>query len=314
MNVKRPGAAAVGGRRRDADRLARGGSGLADLPSNRAGFEVLGLIEGELAARASTTGNVSLEGGLRSLNGDDRGAPGARATITERSLKSSATIIGGRGMRGDKIVKFFMPREERFHELLDRDTQHLLRGARLFAEIAASQSLEDRRVKVAELKALEHEGDQITKEVFDALNSTFITPLDREDIRVIASDLDDILDYLEGVAQFLILFEIGESPEPLRKFAQIIVAMVEEIHKATALVWDLGNEKLIRESIVQISKLENDADALYFSVIAELFRAGDTKKPLEIMKWKEIYQGLEDACDECKDFTHALGNVIVKSA
>ncbi|PYQ16550.1 MAG: hypothetical protein DMF80_04495 [Acidobacteria bacterium] len=70
----------------------------------------------------------------------------------------------------------------------------------------------------------------------------------------------------------------------------------------------------MRESIVQISKLENDADALYFSVIAELFRAGDTKKPLEIMKWKEIYQGLEDACDECKDFTHALGNVIVKSA
>jgi len=217
-------------------------------------------------------------------------------------------------MRGDKIVKFFMPKEERFHELLARDTQHPLRAARLFAEIAASQSLDDRRAKVAELKALEHEGDQITKEIFDALNSTFITPLDREDIRVIASDLDDILDYLEGVAQFLILFEIGESPEPLRKFATIIVAMVEEIHKATGMVWDLSNEKKIQESIVRISVLENEADALYFRVIADLFRGADGKTPIEIMKWKEIYQGLEDACDECKDFTHVLGNIVIKNA
>ena len=217
-------------------------------------------------------------------------------------------------MRGDKIVKFFMPKEERFHELLDRDTQHLLRAARLFADIARTEGLDARRTKVAELKALEHEGDQITKEIFDALNSTFITPLDREDIRAIASDLDDILDYLEGVAQFLVLFEIGESPDPLRKFAEIIVAMVEEIHKATSLIWDLGNEKVIRESIVRISVLENEADALYFTVIADLFHAGEGKKPLEILKWKEIYQGLEDACDECKDFTHALGNVVVKNA
>ena len=233
--------------------------------------------------------------------------------------KSSADVIvvvieGGRGMRGDKIVKFFMPKEERFHELLDRDTQHLLKAARLFAEIAASTSLDARRAKVAELRSLEHDGDQITKEIFDALNSTFITPLDREDIGVIASDLDDILDYMESVAQFLVLFEIGDSPEPLRKFAEIIVAMVEEIHNATSLIWDLGNAKTIRQSIVRISQLENEADGLYFSVIADLFRGEEGKKPLDILKWKEIYQGLEDACDECKDFTHALGNVIVKNA
>ena len=217
-------------------------------------------------------------------------------------------------MRGDRIVKFFMPKEERFHELIDRDTQHLLKAAHVFAEIARSTSLAERRTRVAEMKSLEHEGDLITKQVFEALNSTFITPLDREDIRAIASDLDDILDYLEGVAQFLILFEIGESPEPLRQFAQLIVAMVEEIHKATSLVWDLGNEKVIRESIVRISQLENEADTVYFSVIADLFRSGEGKKPLEIMKWKEIYQGLEDACDECKEFTHVLGNVVIKNA
>jgi hypothetical protein len=217
-------------------------------------------------------------------------------------------------MRGDKIVKFFMPKEERFHELLERDTAHLVRAAALFSEIAQSESREDRRTKVAQLKALEHEGDLITKEIFAALNSTFITPLDREDIRSIAVDLDDILDYMEGVAQYLILFEIGASPAPLRQFAQILAAMVDEIHTATSLIWDMANEKKIHEAVVRISQLENDADTLYFNVIADLFKTGQGKDPVEILKWKEIYQGLEDACDECKDFTHTLSNVVVKNA
>ena len=217
-------------------------------------------------------------------------------------------------MRGDRLVRFFMPKEERFHELLDKDTTHLVAAARLFKEIAESTSLEDRRRKVVALKGLEHDGDIITKNIFEALNSTFITPLDREDIRSIAMDLDDILDYLEGVAQYLILFEISTSPEPLRKFADIIVAMVEEIHKATGLVWDLSNEKDIQAAIVRISVLENEADTVYFSVVADLFRSGSAQNPVEIMKWKEIYQGLEDACDECKDYTHILGNVVIKNA
>ena len=120
-------------------------------------------------------------------------------------------------MRGDKIVKFFMPKEERFHELLDKDTQHLLSSARLFVEIAKSTSLDDRKAKVAQLKALEHEGDIITRDIFNALNSTFITPLDREDISMIAANLDDIVDYMESVAQNLVLFELSESPAALRE-------------------------------------------------------------------------------------------------
>jgi predicted phosphate transport protein (TIGR00153 family) len=217
-------------------------------------------------------------------------------------------------MRGDKIVKFFMPKEERFHELLARDTEHLVRSAHLFVEIANSQQMEDRRAKVAQLRELEHEGDLITKEIFSALNSTFITPLDREDIRSLAVDLDDILDYMEGVAQYLILFEIAESPAPLRKFAEIIADMVDQIHTATSLIWDMANEKKIHDAVVRISKLENDADAVYFGVIGDLFKTGQGRDPVEILKWKEIYQGLEDACDECKEFTHTLSNVVVKNA
>ncbi len=217
-------------------------------------------------------------------------------------------------MKGDRIIHFFMPKEERFHTLLERDTTHLLASARVFQEAARAQTLEDRKVKVAQLEAMEKEGDQITAEIFAALNSTFITPLDREDIRSIASDLDDILDYVEGAAQYLILFEIGESPEPLRRFAEILVAMVEEIHTATSLIWDMANEKTVHAGIVRISGLENEADALYFGVIGELFKEGNGKSPVEILKWKEVYQGLEEACDACKEFTHVIGNVLVKNA
>ena len=216
-------------------------------------------------------------------------------------------------MKADSIIKWFMPKEERFHVLLSKDTQNLVRAARLFSDIAHSESLENRRVKVVQLKALEHGGDEITRQVFEALNSTFITPLDREDIRAIASDLDDILDFLEGVGQYLVIFELHESPEALRQFSEILVAMVEEIDRAIGMVWDLSNEEKIHDAIVRISELENQADTLYNTVIADLFK-GDGRNPVQILKWKEVYQGLEDACDECKDFTHVLGNVVIKNA
>jgi predicted phosphate transport protein (TIGR00153 family) len=215
-------------------------------------------------------------------------------------------------MRGDSIVKWFMPKEEQFHELLARDTQNLVKAAGLFVEVAASTNLDDRRAKKDLLKAIEHDGDMITREIFDALNATFITPLDREDISMIAANLDDILDYMESVAHNLVLFELHESPEPLRQFARILGTLVEQIDTVTKQIWDLSNDKEINASIVRISELENEADTLYSTVIADLFKSG--KNPIEVMKWKEVYDGLENACDECRDYTHAIGNIVVKNA
>jgi len=215
-------------------------------------------------------------------------------------------------MKADTLIRWLMPKEGRFQELLQKDTDNLVAAARLFAEIARSESLEERRVKVVQLKALEHQGDQITRQVFEALNSSFITPLDREDIRAIGSDLDDILDFLEAVGHSLVLFELKESPVALRQFAEILVGMIEEIHRVTDLIWNLTHEREIQTSIMRISELENQGDALYSAVIADLFREG--RNPIEVLKWKEIYDGLEDACDQCKDFTHIIGNVVIKNA
>ncbi len=216
-------------------------------------------------------------------------------------------------MNIDKVIKWFMPKEERFHALLERGTQNLLLSAKVFSEIAHACTLEDRRVKSVQLKALERQGDDITRQIFEALNTTFITPFDREDIRSLASDLDDILDNLESVAKYLVLFELSEAPEPLRRFAEILHAMTVEIDTIRTLIWDMGNMPKIQEAMVRVSELENQGDSLYFTVIADLYRKG-RQDGIEILKWKEVYEGLEEACDRCKDFTHVVGNVMIKNA
>jgi predicted phosphate transport protein (TIGR00153 family) len=211
----------------------------------------------------------------------------------------------------DAVIRWFMPREERFHLILGRNTDNLVAAAAVFAEVARAESLEARRVKALELKAIEHQGDQITRELFEALNTSFITPFDREDLRSMGTDLDDILDYLEAVSQHLVVFELADSSPGLQRFAAILVEIVAEVRAVTGLVWDLNKEPKIRESLVRISDLENQADALYNTVMADLFKS--KLDPLDVMKWKEVYEGLENACDACKDYGHVIGNIVTKN-
>jgi len=212
------------------------------------------------------------------------------------------------------VLRFLLPREEQFHVLLRQGTQNLVRAGELFLAIASAADLELRRIKLVELKAVEHEGDQITRRTFEALNSTFITPFDREDIRSLAVDVDDVLDYLEGIAQFIVLFEVREAPEPLTRFAEILLELCRQIDAVTELIWDHTNAPRIQERMVRVSELENQADALYLTSLGALFRKDNGKDAVEVMKWKEIYQDLEDACDKAKDFTHVLGNMLIKNA
>jgi predicted phosphate transport protein (TIGR00153 family) len=216
-------------------------------------------------------------------------------------------------VKADAIIRWFMPKEERFHELFSQDTRNLVGAAGLFSEIAETSTLEQREALWAKLKDMESDGDRITRLIFDALNSTFITPFDREDIRSMTTDLDDVLDYLEGTAHALVLFDLKESPDGLRQFAVILAEMTQEIDRVTGLVWDLRHEKEIQESIVHMSDLENQGDRLYNRLIADLFRRNG-RDPIEILKWKEIYEGLENACDQCKNYTHVIGNIVVKNS
>ena len=217
-------------------------------------------------------------------------------------------------MRFDSLIRMLLPREERFHELFEENTANLVKGGEAFLAVTNGRTTEERRVRLVELKGLEHDGDQITRRIFEALNSTFLTPLDREDIRALAVDIDDILDYLEGTAQFLVIFEGDKTPPELPRFAEILLEMVQQIDGITRLIWDQRNGQKIHDRMVRISDLENQADAVYISALEALFRGDNGRDAIEVLKWKEIYQGLEDACDKCKDFTHVVGNILIKNA
>jgi len=214
----------------------------------------------------------------------------------------------------DRLIRWFMPREERFHDLFEEDTKNLKRAAELFLVIARSRDVAEREIRLVELKALEHAGDQITRRIFEALHSTFLTPLDREDIRVLAVDIDDVLDYLEGIAQFIVVFESDAAPEPLVRFAEILLELVHQIDTITGLIWEPRNTPEISAAMVRISELENQADGLFMAALGSLFRGENGRDPIEVLKWKEIYQELENACDKCKDFTHVVGNIGTKNA
>ncbi len=217
-------------------------------------------------------------------------------------------------MRLDNLIRLLLPREERFAELFAQNTRNLVRAAEVFLVIARSGRAEDRQFRLVELRALEHDGDQITRRIFEALNSTFITPLDREDMRALAVDIDDVLDYLEGIAQFLVLFEPDENPEALVRFAEILVELVQQIDTITGLIWEQRQAPKISDAMVRISELENQADELFLAALGALFRREAGRDAIEVLKWKEIYQELEDACDKCKDFTHVVGNIVIKNA
>jgi len=214
----------------------------------------------------------------------------------------------------DSVIRWFLPREERFHELFQETTQNLVEAAETFLKVAGETDPVARQELMVELSNLEHEGDLKTRRIFEALNSTFITPLDREDIRALAVDIDDVLDYMEGIGQFLVLFQSEESPEALNQFAAILLELVQQIHEITDAIWDQRNTMKIRDRMVRISDLENRADGLFLAALGELFRSDGDYDAIEVLKWKEIYQGLEDACDKCKDFTHVVGNIVIKNA
>jgi predicted phosphate transport protein (TIGR00153 family) len=216
-------------------------------------------------------------------------------------------------VKADALIRWLMPKDDRFRSLFRQGTSNLKTMTESFREIALAASLDEMRLRATQLKDLEHEGDRVTREVFEALNTTFVTPLDREDIRELATDLDNIVDGIDEVGQFLVLLQLTEQPTGLGQFAEILEQMASELDRATGLIWSLSGQLDAQSAIVRISDLENRADDLYAALLADLFK-GDGRNAIEVLKWKEIYDGLENACDGCKEYSHVIANVLMKSA
>lgn len=201
------------------------------------------------------------------------------------------------------------PREETFLPQFARGAEVILEAARLLDALAASPVLDDERA--VRIKQLEHQGDQIAHETFDLLNRTWITPIDREDIHVLVRNLDDVLDYIDAAAARIVLYRIATTTPELKKITSIIVQSAEAIQKAMALLSDLKHSRQILDACVEINRLENEADTVSQLAIGRLFN--DSKDPIEVMKWKEIYDFVEGATDRCEDVANTLEAIVIKS-
>jgi len=202
----------------------------------------------------------------------------------------------------------FMPREERFFELFNEQTGNLVRGAELLVKLVADHTqAEDVRRQIEEV---EHQGDITTHEIADRLNRTFNTPFDHEDIHDLAARLDDVLDNIEATADRMFLYEAGRAgpemvtlAENLSDAAKALAMAVEGLHDVTR------NARRIMDYCIEIHRLENVADEQSRLALARLFRGTDA---LYALKWKEIYDHVENAIDKCEDVATILEGIVVK--
>jgi len=202
----------------------------------------------------------------------------------------------------------FMPREQRFFDLFEDSAHNVVKAAQCLKQLV--DTWEHVEPCIAEITEIEHRGDSITHEIIALLNRTFITPFDREDITLLAHSLDDIVDFIESTADAMLLYKVSRPGLRAKELADIIVQGAVEVAKAVPMLRNRANFKNILPSCVEVNRMENMADRVYRSALAELFN--DTTDLAQVIKWREIYEHMETATDRCEDVANVLEGVVLK--
>lgn len=207
-------------------------------------------------------------------------------------------------------MPWLVKKEEAFFEMFERATRNLIASVQVFEEAVKDFGQLERGVQ--RLDELEHEGDIITHEIMDKLNRTFITPLERDDIHAITAGVDDVLDLTEEVADRIYLYKLPKPTSHLVEMAKILAQAAAEAAKAINSLKDLKRPRRILDYTIEINRLENEGDMLMKHAMVELFEKNES--PMEVIKWKEVYESLEKAIDKCEDLAVVIEAVVVKNA
>lgn len=203
------------------------------------------------------------------------------------------------------------PRDTKFYDLFEQDTKNLVVSAEKLVDLF--DNYEDVEVKVKQLKDLEKQGDIITHQIIARLHRTFVTPIDREDIAVLANTLDDVMDFIEAAGRTAFLYHIAQPTERARELASIVARVAYKLDEVMPSLRRRDQFKWILEQCVEINSLENEADDVHHAALAELFEACHTDA-CEVIKWREIYQHMEDATDRGEDVANVLEGIVLKHA
>ena len=200
-----------------------------------------------------------------------------------------------------------IPREESFYDLFVQQATHLVTGSELLQDLV--QNFDDVPAKARRMHDIEHEADEATHEVMRRLNTTFVTPLDREDIHELASSLDDVMDHMDAAADLLVLHKIEKPLPEMLSQADLLARAAETTVEAMKI---LPKFDRLEEYWVEINRLENEGDRIYRQGIADLF--GGDFKAMDVLKWKDIIDELEAAMDEFEDVANTLEGIALKQA
>jgi predicted phosphate transport protein (TIGR00153 family) len=200
----------------------------------------------------------------------------------------------------------FTPKTTEFFVLFSRAGENVLEVARL-AERRFAQ-IPDSEVRQREIKQLEHEGDRITREIVELLNTQYVTPFDREDIYGLASAVDDVVDHIDEASELLGVYKVAAPSAKAVRQCELLVSAAEMLARA------LGELKSLRDAsqhIVEVKQIEDEGDVVLREAIAELFEQDDVKT---IITWKDIHDALEEAIDACEEAANVIGNIVLKNA
>jgi uncharacterized protein len=210
------------------------------------------------------------------------------------------------------VRKLLLPKEEKFFPMFEDMAELISKAAHLLARIIDHNEPALQEETFKEIKVLETKADDIVHQVFDTLDTTFITPFDREDIQRLTSKLDDVLDYINACSQQIRLYKPKKLLPQFRELCLVVVRGCEQIRVAVPELSNLKNPGKINDACVKINELENIADDIYHQLISELF---DTETdPIELIKNKEILETLEATTDRIEDVSDTLKTIIIKSA
>jgi len=205
------------------------------------------------------------------------------------------------------LLQRFMPREEGFFELFFKQAKNIEKGAKALVNLLSHYTGVPEQVQT--IKAIEHDGDEITHGILTKLNQTFITPFDREDIHQLCSQLDDVIDLIDAAASRFVLYRIASVKSGTLELTKVLLLATAEV---TAAVGALENPTEALAHCVEINRYENESDRICRTLIAQLF--DEEKDPIQIIKWKEVFEVIETAVDKCEDVANVIEGVILKSA
>ena len=205
-----------------------------------------------------------------------------------------------------RLSQVFVPNDREFFDLFEEAAGNIVRAADLLDQMLGSYP--ERAELARDILICEQEGDRITHDIIQRLNQTFVTPIDREDIYQLASALDDVVDFIEEVADFLGLYKIEAPMEQAQRLSHVLLQCTRQIAEAMPR---LRGFRDINHFVVEINRLENDGDRITREAIASLFDGGID--PMVVIRWKDIYERLEAAIDATERVANILQNIVIKN-